>query len=168
MSLKDKEARNKYTREWKQAARRKRGLQKQGRKPYTEEQKIEAKEKFSSKESKQIRNQKRMEYTDINVEKKMLWSARRRANKKKLDFNITEEDIIVPTHCPFLGIPLVSAQRRGNSRRDIASLDRIDSSKGYTKDNIEVISWLANTMKNNATPELLIIFAKEILKRYDK
>ena len=31
------------------------------------------------------------------------------------------------------------------------SLDRIDSSKGYVKDNIWVISHKANSIKNNAT-----------------
>ena len=66
-----------------------------------------------------------------------------------------------------LGIELVNSRPRGDSRRDIASLDRIDPTKGYIKGNIEVISWLANTMKNNATPELLVNFAKVVLERYE-
>jgi hypothetical protein len=35
------------------------------------------------------------------------------------------------------------------------SIDRVDSSKGYTKDNIQVISHRANNLKNNATLEEL-------------
>lgn len=32
-----------------------------------------------------------------------------------------------------------------------ASLDRLDSSRGYTPDNVWVISWRANQIKSNAT-----------------
>jgi hypothetical protein len=56
--------------------------------------------------------------------------------------------------------------RLGEDRSFVCSLDRIVPSKGYTKDNVEVISQLANTMKNNASPELLINFAEEVLRRH--
>jgi hypothetical protein len=161
MPYADKEKRQAYINEWKKESRRKRGLQKQGRKPYTEDQKIEAKEKRKIREKSW-----RPIWAEINPAKRLLYSARRRATLNNLDFDLVEDDIIVPTHCPILGIPLVNTRPRGDSRRDIASLDRVDPTKGYTKDNIEVISWLANTMKNNATPELLIRFAEEILRRY--
>jgi hypothetical protein len=39
------------------------------------------------------------------------------------------------------------------------SLDRVDNSKGYTKDNVWVISQLANKMKNNASLDQLRCFA---------
>jgi len=42
------------------------------------------------------------------------------------------------------------------------SLDRIDSRKGYTKDNIQVISNKANILKNDATLSELKMFAKWI------
>lgn len=157
----DKEKRQEYINEWKREARRKRGLQKSGRKPYTDEQKVEAKEK-----RKDYEKAWRPAWAEAKPAKRLLYSARRRATINNLEFSIVEEDIIVPTHCPILGIPLVNTRPRGDSRRDIASLDRVDPTKGYTKDNIEVISWLANTMKNNATPELLVLFAEEILRRY--
>lgn len=101
------------------------------------------------------------------IKKRLIYNAKKRAKDENVDFNITEEDLIVPEYCPYLGIKLESSQPRGSSRRFVASLDRVDPTKGYVKGNIEVISHLANTMKNNATPEQLIKFAKEVLKRYE-
>lgn len=144
------------------AERHARGLKKLGRKPNTDEQNEIAKDnrKVKQKEWK-------LEYCKQKPSKRLFWAARRRAKNKGLEFTIEESDIIVPTYCPYLGIELVNTRPRGDSRRDIASLDRIDPTKGYIKGNIEVISWLANTMKNNATPELLVNFAKVVLERYE-
>lgn len=163
MPHKDKEARRLYINEYRKNKRKERGLKKKGRKPLTEEQEV------LSKENRKIwERQWKTSYFELNVVKRLLYAAKRRSKVQGLEFNLTESDIVVPTHCPYLGIPLVSHRPRGDSRRDIASLDRIDPNKGYTKDNIEVISWLANTMKNNASPELLVAFAKEVLNRYER
>ena len=55
-----------------------------------------------------------------------------------------------PKVCPILGIPLqygVPGQRNDTS----ASVDRILPDKGYTAENVEIISWRANRIKNNGT-----------------
>lgn len=66
-------------------------------------------------------------------------------------FDITVDDIEIPDVCPVLGIPLFVSS--GTLSRNSPTLDRINSSKGYTRDNIKVISHRANTIKSNASAE---------------
>lgn len=89
-----------------------------------------------------------------------------RAHKKKWRHNLKITDIPQPTHCLYLGIPLnyKKCGTPGHYEWNRPSLDRIDSTGGYTRDNIQVISRLANNMKSNATPQQLLAFAHGILK----
>lgn len=82
---------------------------------------------------------------------KMFHNARARAAKKHLEFSISLSDIIIPEYCPVFDIKL--QQGTGVASDNSPTLDRIDSTKGYTKDNIHVISKRANTIKNAGTPE---------------
>ena len=63
--------------------------------------------------------------------------------------------------CPYLGVKL-TLNSYGNIKKDSitsASLDRIDSSKGYVKGNIQWVSRAVNLMKNDMSEnELLKIF----------
>jgi hypothetical protein len=81
----------------------------------------------------------------------ILSRCKERAKKKGIEVNLTKEDIIVPSVCPVLGIPLFLGD-------DIAcdnsySLDRIDNTKGYVKGNVRVISNRANNIKNVGNAE---------------
>ena len=93
---------------------------------------------------------------------KMYRRAKSRSKEFKREFNIAPFDITIPSHCPILGIELATQEGSGG-KINSPSLDRIDSSKGYTKDNIQVISALANRMKSNADKENLIKFSKWVL-----
>ena len=69
----------------------------------------------------------------------------------------------LPIHCPMLGIPL--DYTREISRSDNSpSIDRIDSNLGYTPDNVHVISWRANRIKNDSTPDELTAIADYMRK----
>ena len=172
MPYKDPEFRKEYIRKWKEAKRRSTGVP-------TKREAIQLRtlkqKQALTPEILETRKRKRNLYSynwKRNRDKtdpryKMLYAARKRAKDKHISCTITIEDIHIPTVCPFLGIPMVNTRPRGSYRRDVVSLDRIDNTKGYTPDKIEVISWLANSMKTNASKEELICFAKEILKRYD-
>lgn len=86
--------------------------------------------------------------------------AKGRASLEGYEFDIVPEDIVVPDKCPVLKTPFKYRTYYTHS------LDRIDSTKGYTKDNIQVMSHKANAMKNSASPEELIEFAHWVLETY--
>ena len=89
--------------------------------------------------------------------------AKSRAKKRGLEFSIEPSDIHIPEYCPYLGVRL-SIDTLDTS----PSLDRIDSSKGYIKGNIQVISTRANKLKSDATEEQLLAFARGILEVHSK
>jgi hypothetical protein len=91
---------------------------------------------------------------ETNKEVYLVKSARERAKVEGMEFNITKDDISVPTHCPILGIEMKTYTPYA------PSIDKIDPTKGYVKNNVWVISRKANMMKNNATKEELIAFSK--------
>lgn len=88
-----------------------------------------------------------------NPARSMLASARKRAKKQGLPFDITIEDIKIPPYCPALGIPLVPAASRGAPTPNSPSLDRIKPELGYVKGNVIVVSLRANQIKSNASLE---------------
>lgn len=63
----------------------------------------------------------------------------------------------LPEYCPILTNIKLNYDGTGNigwtRGDDSPSIDRIDNAKGYTKDNIHIISWRANRLKNDGTAE---------------
>lgn len=111
---------------------------------------------------------KRKEFSSFPTKEEIIfYRAKFNARKRKLEFDLELSDIVVPTLCCYLGVELLY-DRKDYRNQHYFSVDRIDSSKGYIKGNIQVISKLANTMKNNATYEQLLTFANNIIKIYDR
>lgn len=79
--------------------------------------------------------------------------ARHRAKTLGLPFNITPDDIVIPTHCPVFGIPL--SVQNDRHKDNSPALDRTIPELGYVKGNIEVISQRANVLKRDASVEEL-------------
>jgi hypothetical protein len=83
------------------------------------------------------------------------------------DFDLTPQYVLRmmrnATVCPYFGWPLTFSVGK---ERTLASIDRIDSKRGYTKANVRVISYLANLMKSYASEDELIAFAKGVLKEH--
>jgi len=114
--------------------------------------------KLNNKDAIQLKMRK---YRENNRESIILGAIRKRANAIGVLFNLTIEDIVIPKYCPLLGIELCF--NGGMSNRDTSpSADRIEPGNGYTKGNVKIISYRANRIKNNATPEELKLMASRI------
>jgi hypothetical protein len=97
----------------------------------------------------------------------MYSGAKQRAKKRGLEFSLSIEDIVIPVHCPVLGIKIEQGDRQ--LHLNAPTLDRIDPSKGYTKENVLVVSWRANRLKSDATldeMEKLYQFYKEVMSEH--
>lgn len=95
-------------------------------------------------------------FNDLNFRLRGLLNASKaRASSKQREHSITLKDLydLYPedNKCPVFGFEL--QWNTTGFRETSPSIDRIDSSKGYTKDNIQIISWKANRLKAYATVE---------------
>jgi len=113
--------------------------------------------RYEKHKFKILENQKQRRKTFTGW-RKMAWqSARARTNRQGIEFSITENDIPeVPEVCPILGIPL----EFGTSGQGAASLDRIDNTRGYIKNNLQIISDRANRLKRDATLHEMILLGE--------
>ena len=102
----------------------------------------------------------------------------RNAQSRSKDFDITLQDLkdiweLQNGICPYSKIPLVLPEDSKKTIKDPtirASLDRIDSSKGYIKGNIQFVSTTINYMKNNLSHEETINFIQLLINNlsFDK
>ena len=86
-----------------------------------------------------------------DIAKGLYRGAKYRAKVRNIQFEISVEDVVVPTHCPVLGVALKYGT--GHLCPESPTLDRIIPSLGYVKGNIAVISMRANMIKNDASVE---------------
>jgi hypothetical protein len=90
--------------------------------------------------------------------------AKVRAKKRGLPYDNKCPDLELPDVCPVLGIALVYPNALKNKRSpNSPSLDRLENPLGYVALNLRVISFRANTLKNDATVDEL-----EAIIRYMK
>ena len=97
----------------------------------------------------------------IDAAKLLYKNIKSRCKRTGREFSIDLEDIIIPEKCPVFGFELKREDKQ--TWMFAPSVDRIDSSKGYTKGNITVVSRRANILKRDATVEEL-----ELLLNYYK
>ncbi len=83
----------------------------------------------------------------------MLREIKKRAKQMGVAFDLKEEDLFMPTHCPILGIPLEFQEKQQSNNSP--SIDRIDPNIGYVRGNCFIISMKANRMKQDHTIETI-------------
>lgn len=81
----------------------------------------------------------------------LLANCKKRARNLNLEFDLTYEFLceIIPKKCPCFGIDLEFGKASGMDNSP--SVDRIDPKKGYTKENVWIISYRANRIKSDAS-----------------
>ena len=128
-------------------------------KSYREKRIEKAREEWRSwyKKNRDVMLQRRKERRAGSPDKKvryLLSLAKCRASKKGMAFDVELSDLEIPTHCPLLGVEL-SYSSEGKHSTNSASIDRIDSSAGYIRGNVWIVSRRANCIKNDASVEEL-------------
>lgn len=122
------------------------------------------------KQYRQQQTQRRKKYRKkLQQERPSLyiWRAlKHKCGGKGLICTVTPGDLVIPDKCPVLGLPLIFNLGGRRPAPNSVSIDRITPELGYTPGNVQVISQLANVMKNSATPAQLLSFARWALKTY--
>lgn len=112
---------------------------------------------------------------DIFYTKKLLIDLRKRAKYRKLGFDLDFDflyKLVIPMTCSITGVKLVrgvdAVNKKGLSPYTL-SIDRVDSNKGYTKENCRAVCWWYNVSKQQWTDEELVPLIKAFVdKNYFK
>jgi hypothetical protein len=124
-------------------------------KPEVRELRREYARNYNSKpRAKERRKESYKENRERKLKSVMISSAKARAKKKGLPFDLTESDFDIPKTCPVLGIPLRISEAR-SPKDHSPSLDRVIPGLGYVKHNVRVISMRANVPKQDLWPDEL-------------
>lgn len=94
---------------------------------------------------------------------RLVSSAKFRAKRDGIRFTIKASDVVMPTHCPIFGTKIET--QAGSSRMAAPSLDRLVPKLGYIPGNVSIISWRANTIKNDGSAEEHEAIAQYIRKQ---
>lgn len=120
-------------------------------------------------------NKTQKQYTDDCYHKNLpsifhrfMVGVKARVIKKNMEIDITEEYLMELWEkqnglCYYSGLPMSTVRNDMN----IVSVDRVDSSRGYTKDNVVLASRWANVMKNSHSAEDFIKLCRTLVNYAD-
>lgn len=137
---------------------------------YQTQPEVKARTKERRKESKYIewRKEYRRRETVLDAQRErrrkdwpriILHGVKYRCKQRGITFDLKPSDVVIPAECPILREPfdLTHSARSRNA----PTIDRIDPRKGYTPNNVRVISWYANRIKSDCeSPEVFEAIAR--------
>ena len=103
-----------------------------------------------------------------------LWRvAKASANKRGLEIDITPEfirELISAGECSVTGIPFVFERRHTEGEKPQRhpfgpSIDRKDPTKGYVRDNVQLVVWIYNAAKSNWSHGHVLQLAEALVSR---
>jgi hypothetical protein len=117
------------------------------------------KEYYENNKDAVLNYQKGYYYSNVGKINSIFNTANRRAKKKNIPFDLTKEWIIFKLEeqnycCALTHIQLVVEQTENYLNPYMPSLDRIDSTKGYTKDNVRIVCAAINLALNEYGEEV--------------
>ncbi len=91
-----------------------------------------------------------------------------RSKKNNLEFDLTKDWLLnrILNPCPMTGITYVLSKGLGSNVRlpYAPSIDRIDPSRGYTKENCRMVCWWYNITKYTYTDEEVLELCRKVIK----
>lgn len=97
-----------------------------------------------------------------------------RSKKKGFETDVDKDYLYDLWHsqngmCAYSGLEMTASAIVGDSRNPTAiSVDRIDSSRGYTRDNIVLTCWKVNAAKSDLSLNEFVEMCKAITEKYNK
>jgi hypothetical protein len=94
-----------------------------------------------------------------------------RAKKKNFSFDLTEGWVQKKLNkgiCEATGIELICNEYYEDKGPFVPSIDRLDNSKGYTKDNCQMVIWIYNRAKGTSDLKTLYKMCKAFVEKYEK
>ncbi len=95
----------------------------------------------------------------------LLASARERAKKRHLPFDLTEDWAMTrwTGDCELTQIPFRLGERGSGPKVFSPSIDQIIAKKGYTQDNCRFVLWAINALKHDGTDEEMYLVAAALM-----
>lgn len=94
----------------------------------------------------------------------------KRAIKKNMPYNLTPEwvhDHMINGTCEVTGIKFKLQPNNAACNPFLPSIDRVDSNKGYTRDNCKVVIIGFNILKSNNSNDEVLKFCKGFVEYYE-
>lgn len=104
-------------------------------------------------------NQQRKRETKEHFLSQTLYNAKTRASKKGFEFSLSYDFLLnlldkSDNKCAVTGLEMnFDCHNRKKANPFKCSIDRVDSAKGYTEDNVRLVCWAVNQMKADRTDE---------------